>query len=336
MRIIIPMAGRGTRLRPHTLATPKPLLPVAGKPMVHRIVEDIVKVCQKDVEEIAFVIGSDFGQTVENQLIDIAQQVGAKGVICYQDQKLGTAHAIYCAKQCLSGEVVVAFADTLFKADFTLNRQDEATIWTQKVHNPELFGVVTLDKDGFINAFVEKPQTFITDLAMIGIYYFKSGENLCGEIEYLLDNDLHEKGEFQLTSALENMKNKGLRIRPEVVTEWLDCGNKEALVHTNTRYLDYIKDEQGLIHPSAQIINSVIIPPVFIGENAQIINSIVGSHTSIGKNTRIQNCVIKNSLIQEDSILENANAEHSLVGSFVKYQKKANNLNLGDFSQIVF
>ncbi len=336
MRIIIPMAGRGTRLRPHTLATPKPLLPVAGKQMVHRIVEDIVKVCQKDVSEIAFIIGSDFGQVVETQLLAIASQVGAKGIICYQDQKLGTAHAIYCAKQCLIGEVVIAFADTLFKADFTLNRNDEATIWTQRVHNPELFGVVTQDKDGFINAFVEKPQTFITDLAMIGIYYFKDGANLCKEIEYLLDNNLDEKGEFQLTSALENMKNKGMKIRPEVVTEWLDCGNKEALVHTNTRYLDYIKDEKDLIHISAQIINSVIIPPVFIGENVQIINSIIGSHVSIGKNTIIENSVIKNSLIQEDSVLQNTNAEHSLVGSFVKYQKKPNNLNLGDFSQIIF
>jgi len=177
MKIIIPMAGMGKRMRPHTLTVPKPLVPIAGKAIVHRLVEDIAKVCGEKIEEVAFIIG-DFGKETEQRLIKIAESVGAKGSIYYQREALGTAHAIYCAKESLGGKVVVAFADTLFKADFTLDTSNEGIIWVQKVEDPRPFGVVKLNDKNEITDFVEKPEHFVSDLAIIGIYYFQDGENL--------------------------------------------------------------------------------------------------------------------------------------------------------------
>ncbi len=172
MRIIIPMAGKGKRMRPHTLTLAKPLIPVAGKPIVQRLVEDITKVCGQKVEEIAFVIGRDFGKETENNLIKIAEGQGAKGSIYYQDKALGTAHAIMCAEKSITGKTVIAFADTLFKADFVMDTNKEGVIWVQKIEDPRQFGVVKLDSKGVITDFVEKPVDFVSDLAIIGIYYF--------------------------------------------------------------------------------------------------------------------------------------------------------------------
>ena len=229
MRIIIPMAGMGKRLRPHTLTVPKPLIPVAGKSIVQWLAEDITKVCKEKVEEIAYVIG-DFGKEVEEQLLNIATNLGAKGSIYYQDEPLGTAHAILCAKDALKGKTIIAFADTLFRAEFTIDESKEGIIWVNKIEDPRMFGVVKVNDKGVITDFIEKPKTFVSDLAIIGIYYFKDGENLKKELQHLIDNNIREKGEYQLTNALENMKSKGVEFIPGKVIEWLDCGNKDATV----------------------------------------------------------------------------------------------------------
>ena len=154
MKIIIPMAGKGKRMRPHTLTVPKPLIKVAGKPIVQRLVEDITKVCGEKVDEIAFIIGADFGKEVEAHLIKIAEEQGAKGTICYQEKALGTAHAIMCAKDSITGKTVVAFADTLFKADFVMDTNQEGVIWVQGIEDPSQFGVVKLNDAGVITYFV--------------------------------------------------------------------------------------------------------------------------------------------------------------------------------------
>ncbi len=330
MRIIIPMAGMGKRMRPHTLTVPKPLIPIAGKPIVQRLVEDIVKVCGEPVEEVAFIIG-DFGKEVEQKLISIAEAAGAKGSIYYQDQPLGTAHAILCAQESMQGKTVVAFADTLFKADFKLDTEQEGIIWVQKVEDPKPFGVVKLDDKGSITDFVEKPEHFVSDLAIIGIYYFKDGEYLKKELQYLLDNDIKDKGEYQLTNALENMKNKGTVFVPGKVTEWLDCGNKNSTVNTNQRYLDYIKDTD-IVAKTATIENSTIIPPVYIGENAVIRNAVVGPYVSVGNKTRIEQSVISNSIIQENSVVKTANITNSMIGNFVNFEGRSLDLSLGDYN----
>lgn len=326
------MAGQGKRMRPHTLTTPKPLLPIAGKSIVQRLVEDIAKVCNTKIDEIAFVVGH-FGEEAEQNLLKIAQSVGAKGRICYQEEALGTAHAILCGKEVLKGNVVVAYADTLFKAGFNLNLENDASIWVQKVENPSAYGVIKQNANGNIEAIIEKPKEFVSDLAIIGIYYFKDGENLKKELQFLIDNDIKVNGEYYITDALDNMNRKGLVFSPSIVEEWLDCGNAAATIHTNQRYLEYLKNE-NLVDSTTQIINSTIVQPVFIGANVIIENSVVGPHVSIGKNGKITNSIINNSILQENSTITNANISDSMIGNFTEISGKQAQLNLGDFSQI--
>ena len=326
------MAGRGSRLRPHTLTVPKPLVPVAGKPIVQRLVEDITKVCGEPVDEIAFIIG-DFGDQVEKDLINVAEGLGAKGTVYHQEEALGTAHAILCAKESLKGNIVVAFADTLFKADFTLDTTTDGIIWVSQIDDPSAFGVVKLDDDNVITEFVEKPETFVSDLAIIGIYYFKDGEFLSNELQYLIDNDIKEKGEFQLTNALENMKQKGTKFKTGAVSEWLDCGNKNATVFSNQRVLEFEKDTNS-VSDKAIIENSIIIHPCHIAENAIIKNSVIGPHVSVGNNTVITNCIIKNSIIQNDSNLTVVTIADSMIGNHATYIGKNKDLSIGDYTEI--
>jgi glucose-1-phosphate thymidylyltransferase len=332
MNIIVPMAGMGKRMRPHTLTVPKPLVPIAGKPIVQRLVEDIAKVAQNNIDHVAFVIGH-FGDAVEKQLLEIALSVGATGSIHYQEEALGTAHAILCAKEHLVGNTIVAFADTLFKADFTLDKNEDGIIWVQKIEDPRAFGVVKLNQEGVITDFVEKPQEFVSDLAIIGIYYFRDGVYLRDQLQYLIDNDVRDKGEYQITNALENMKMGGIKFKPGAVTEWLDCGNKNATVHTNSRYLEYIK-ESPLIADSALITNSVIIPPVYVGENVKINNSVIGPHVSVGDYTQIMDSRIENSIIQTHSEISKAVLGNSMIGNYAILHKKAGELSVGDYNQI--
>lgn len=333
MKIIIPMAGMGKRMRPHTLTTPKPLIAIAGKPMVQHIVEDITKVCDEKVDEIAFVVGR-FGKQVEENLLQVAENMGAKGTIHYQDEALGTAHAIMCAQTALTGKIVVAFADTLFKADFKLDSSQEGIIWVQKVEDPRPFGVVKLDKAGVITDFIEKPQQFISDLAIIGIYYFKDGDYLKKELQYLLDNNITEKGEYQLTNALENMKQKGTKFVPGKVSEWLDCGNKDATVYTNQRILEFNKANANLISKTHNIENSKIIAPCFIGENVKLINAEVGPYVSIGDNSIIEKSKITNCIIQTNTKITNATLSNSMLGNFVEFQGESTNASIGDYTTV--
>lgn len=323
----------GKRMRPHTLTVPKPLIPIAGKPIVQRLVEDIVKVANSPISEIGFVVGH-FGDAVEKELLEIARSVGAKGRIFYQEEALGTAHAIYCAKELLTEKTIVAFADTLFKADFILEIEQDGIIWVQQVADPSAFGVIKLNDQNYITDFVEKPTSFVSDLAIIGIYYFKDGPVLKKEIEFLLENNISRGGEFQLTDALENMKNKNIKFTPGKVTEWLDCGNKNATVFTNQRYLEYISENNNLIAESADISGSVINPPVYVGENAKIHNTVLGPHVSVGDNTKIEDSIIKNSIIQQGTQIKNANLVNSMLGNFVFYEGRVSDLSIGDYNTL--
>lgn len=328
------MAGMGKRMRPHTLTIPKPLIPIAGKPIVHRLVEDIAKVVSQPIEEVGFVIGRSFGEEIEKSLLNVAESIGARGKIYYQDEALGTAHALYCAKDLLDGNVIVAYADTLFRADFTLDAEQDGIIWVQKVADPSAFGVVQVNDENTIIDFVEKPVSFISDLAIIGIYYFRDGAFLRSELQYLIDNDIRNSGEFQITNALANMKNKGVRFVPGQVDEWLDCGNKDATVHTNQRYLEYIQDD--LETPdSVSMENSIIIPPVYLGEQVKIHNSVIGPYVSIGDNTEISNSRIQNSIVQTSTIVANANLENSMLGNFVTLKLSSSDLSIGDYNSVV-
>lgn len=330
MRIIVPMAGMGKRMRPHTLTTPKPLLPVAGKPIVQHLVEDILRMCNQQVEEIAYVVGR-FGEEAERHLVKIAEDLGAKGTIHYQDTPLGTAHAILCAENALRGPVVIAFADTLFSADFRMDPDCDGVIWVKQIDDPRQFGVVKTAADGVITDFVEKPQEFVSDLAIIGIYYLRDGEQLRDELQYLIDNNIRDKGEYQLTNALENMKAKGRRLKAGQVDEWLDCGNKDATVYTNRRVLE-IKYPNNHIAATARIHNSVIIPPCYIGDEAVVEASVIGPHVSVGAHTKLQQSVVQNSILRDHSVIKAALLNNSMVGSYVHHTEGFRDVSTGDYS----
>ena len=331
MRIIIPMAGWGSRLRPHTLKVPKPMVKIAGKPIVQRLVENLAQSVSGEIEEINFIIREEFGKETEEKLMEVAKAMGTKGIISYQDSPEGTAHAIYCAKESLKGNVIVAFADTLFKTDFKIDTSKDGVIWVSKIDDPSAFGVVKLDENNVITDFVEKPKDFVSDLAIIGIYYFKSGEDLQTEIDYLLDNDIREKGEYQLTNALESLKQKGAKFVPGEVIEWLDCGNKDACIYTNQRVLEINKSFENFTF-SKDFDNSIIIEPCFIGKDVKISNSVIGPHVSIGEGTEIDNSVIKNTIIQENSEISNKVLANAMLGKFVKIQNTPEDLSLGDYT----
>jgi glucose-1-phosphate thymidylyltransferase len=319
-------------MRPHTLTIPKPLLPIAGKPIVQRLVEDIAAVCKEPIEEIGFVIG-DFGKEVEEHLKEVAKQLGAVGKVYHQEEALGTAHAILCAKEIMEGKTIVAFADTLFRADFQLDDSKDGIIWVQQVEDPSAFGVVKLDSNNTITDFVEKPEEFVSDLAIIGIYYFKDGAYLRENLQYLIDNDIKDKGEYQITDALERMKKAGTQFAPGQVQEWLDCGNKNATVHTNQRVLEFIKDQE-IIASSAKIENSQIIPPCYIGENVQIKNAIIGPHVSIGDNSNIERSVISNTIIQTNTTLKAWVGQDSMIGNHTSISCTPKTVSIGDYNEI--
>jgi len=333
MKIIVPMAGRGSRLRPHTLTIPKPLIPIAGKPIVHRLVEDIAGVLNQPIEEVAFIIHESFGKKVEEDLIAIAEKLGAKGTIYYQNEALGTGHAIMCAKDSLSGSAVIAYADTLIRADFDLDQNADSVIWVKQVDQPEAFGVVNLNANGEIIELVEKPKEFVSDLAVIGIYYFKDVAVLKNELQSVLDNNIIHGGEYQINDGIKQMMAKGMKFVPGKVDEWMDCGNKDVTVETNGRMLGFLhNDGENLIAPTVRIENSTIIEPCFIDDDVVLINSIVGPNVSLGKATHLTDVKIKNSLVQTHSHIKNANLDNAMIGNHATFDGNFTNISIGDYS----
>lgn len=322
------MAGMGKRMRPHTLTTPKPLIRFAGKAIVEHLIDQISQAVADPIDEIAFVTGH-FGKKVENDLKQAAGNIGAKASIYYQEEALGTAHAILCAAPSLQGPLVVAFADTLFYSDRKLDTGRDAVIWTKRVENPDAFGVVLTDPDSGITGFVEKPRTPVSDLAIIGIYFFKDGNNLRNELQFLIDNDLRKGNEYQLTDALQNMLGKGLRFYSEPVDEWLDCGNKEATVQTHACVLKHLGHS---VDAGARVAHSVIIPPCHIAAGATISHSVVGPCVTVDAGSSIERSVISDSIVQKDARIENTVLRHSMIGNEAYVRVTDRVLNLGDFS----
>lgn len=337
MKIIVPMAGRGSRLRPHTLTVPKPLVPVAGQPIVHRLVKDIAEVVNEPIEEVAFILGDPafFGEDVVQSLTALAEGLGAKASIYRQNEPLGTGHAIMCAKESLDGSAVIAYADTLIQAEFDLDPSADAVIWVKQVDSPEAYGVVQLNEAKEIVELVEKPSEFVSDLAVIGIYYFKEVSQLRSELQKVLDNNIIHGGEYQINDGIKGMMSNGKVFKAGQVAQWMDCGNKKVTVETNAQVLkNEAKKGKQLIPESCEIKNSIVIKPCYIGEGVKLTNSVVGPHASIGANTSISDSRIENSIIQHDTRISKANMKDSMIGSNVNYNGLARDLSLGDYSTL--
>jgi len=330
MKLIIPMAGRGTRLRPHTHTTPKPLLPVAGTMIVERIIQTFDRTLDRNIDEIVFILG-DFGEEVKTALRDMSARHNAKATFYKQDQALGTAHAVYCAADSLAGEVIIAFADTLFDSETVVSVEDaDSVIWLKEVEDPSRFGVAVHEGEK-ITGFVEKPTEPISRLAIIGVYYFKKGEDLKTEIKYLLDNNITGHGdEYQLTDALDRLLKKDNVFKSASVDEWLDCGTLPAWLDTTK----IIIEKENHTYDESKYLNSKIVPPVYIGENVTIENSTVGPYASIGEGSKISNSSINNSIVLNETSISGSEIINATIGNHVTVNDFKGETHLGDHSAI--
>lgn len=332
MKLIIPMAGRGTRVRPHSHTVPKPLLPVAGTMIIERLVETFIRTLDRDINEIVYILGPDFGQDIKDQLTEMSVRHNAKATFRVQFPALGTAHAVACANEDLDGEVIVAFADTLFdsKEKFNLEGAD-SVIWLKRVEDPSRFGVAVHEGDT-ITGFVEKPEEFISDLAIIGVYYFKDGQELKRQVNRVMDEDIKGPGgEYFLTVALDNMINEGNVFKIATVDEWLDCGTLPAWLETTG---EIVAKEN---HPfdASKYPNSTIIPPVFIADDVTIENSTIGPKVSIEKGTEIKNSNVANTIIREHASLEEVETSGSTIGAYTSLKNVTGKVDVGDHSNII-
>ena len=331
------MAGRGSRLMPHSLTTPKPLISVAGQPIVHQLIYEIVEVLNTPITDIGFILGNPilFGEEVENELKDLAQELGARPHIFRQEKPLGTGHAIMCAADILNGPAVVAYADTLIRTELTLNLEADAIIWVKKVNNPEAFGVVELNEEKQIINLVEKPKAFVSDLAVIGIYYFKEIQLLKRALKKFINQSLKKGEEYQINQGIIEMMKSGIVFKTGTVNKWMDCGNPEVTVKTNKELLEIkLNEGSNLVDSSTELINSKIIPPCYIGKNVTIKNSTIGPGTSLGEGTKVENCYLKNCLIQKYNFLKDLILEGAMIGNYVHYTGKPKFVSIGDYSQL--
>lgn len=328
MKVIIPVAGIGTRLRPHTLTQPKVLMNVAGHPMIFHIVNQIIK--DKIASSIVLITGT-MGDKIEEYLNSTFK---FKFEFIKQSKPLGLGHAIHCAKDAFSQskdeEALIILGDTLFDVDLKkMCNSKYSVIGVKKVDDPRRFGVVEKNKKGIITRFVEKPATpkvSPSNEAIVGLYYLKSSISLFKSLDNIIKKDIKSKGEYQLTDALEDMiKNKEL-LTTYNIDGWLDCGKPETLLETNSYLLNKQKKNY-------KIPGSIIKPPVFIGKNSEIEECIIGSNVTIGDNCFIKNCIIENSIIDSNNVIENIMLKDTIMGKNCKVIQKKMTYNLGEYSE---
>jgi glucose-1-phosphate thymidylyltransferase len=324
MKVIIPLAGFGTRLRPHTYTQPKPLISVAGKPVLGHILDKLVGL---DIEEIIFIIGYLGDQISEY----VTANYNFRSRYIEQKELKGQAHAIYLAKEHVSGPVLIIFVDTIFETELEILAREasDGVIFVKEVEDPRRFGVV-ITENGFITKLVEKPSTPVSNLAVIGLYYIKDSRLLLECISELIRKDIKTKGEYFLADAFQLMIDKGSRFAARTVEVWEDCGKPETVLHTN-RYL--------LEHGGAQEIeteNSVLIPPVYIEKSAVIKDSVVGPYVSVAGEATIVRSIIRDSIINERAQIEDASLSQSLIGKDAYVRGSFERLNVGDSSQVDF
>lgn len=326
MKAIIPVAGFGTRLRPHTLTKPKVLISVAGKPMIHHIIEQLIS--EKLVDSIILVTGF-MGNKIEHYL---KHNFDFKFENAIQEEAKGLGHAIHCSKHLFDKnnpeDVIIILGDTLFDVNLTeMCKNNYSVIGVKEVADPRRFGVVEKNNDGFITKFIEKPaspEVSKSNEAIVGLYYLKNSNLLFESLDSIIENNIRTKNEFQLTDALSEMLKKKEQIVTYPIDGWLDCGKPETILETNQYLLKkFSNNKNSNIHHQYS----------FVGDNCEINNSIIGEFTSIGNNCTIINSIIHNSIIEPHSHIENAIIKDSIIGEKVTVKNKAQTLNLGDFSE---
>jgi glucose-1-phosphate thymidylyltransferase len=324
------MAGLGTRLRPHTWSKPKQLVSVAGKAVLGHVLDTFATFPEPEKIELVNIVGY-LGEQIEAYMKENYPQVKARFVT--QEDPRGQSHAIYLAREYLHGPMLMVFADTLLETDlsFLAHETADAVAWVKPVPDPRRFGVAVVGADGRVTRLIEKPQDMDNNLAVVGFYYFKSGEALISAIEEQMRRDIQLKGEYFLADAVNIMLERGLKMRVEKVDVWLDAGTVEAMLETNHYLLEHGRDNSEL---AAQRNGVVIIPPVFIHPSATIENSVIGPHASLGAECQVQGCIVRNSILEDGAQVTDVILENSLIGRHAQIQGRAMVVNAGDLTVI--
>jgi glucose-1-phosphate thymidylyltransferase len=331
MKVLIPVAGAGTRLRPHTFTQPKPLMPVAGKPIICYIMDKMVEV---GITEFVFVIGY-LGEKVRNFIEETYPHL--KTTFVYQENREGSAHAVWAAREEIGQEkeLFIAFGDTIFEADLKhMVDAKHSCIGVKKVDNPRDFGVAELNEKGEISKLIEKPKIPKTNLALVGLYKISDVPMLLKACAYNIEHDIRTVGEFQLTDALQRMIEEGHHFHPVAVTNWYDCGRKEVLLQTNAMLLNQGRLTDSLNLPEYE--NTILVHPVSIGKDCDIKNSIIGPNVTIGNRVQISHAIIQDSIIGNFAELEEVVLKRSVIGSDAIIKGFNLNLNIGDHTEIDF
>ena len=327
MKIVIPMAGYGKRLRPHTYSRPKPLINVAGKPMLDHVLDSLDGL---DIEEYIFIVGY-LGDQIEDY---VTENYDVKASFVAQEELIGQAHAIHLAREYLTGPAIVLFADTLFKADASvINDTDaDAIAFVREVEDPRRFGVVTLDGEGRVTRFVEKPDSLDNKQAVIGLYYIRDSEHMISAIETQMARKQMTKGEFYIADAFQVMIDEGAVFRTQGVDVWLDCGKPETVLETNRYLLENGFDNSANIKREGV----AIVPPIYIHPDAVVVRSIIGPYATISSGCEIVDSIIRNSIIEPGAKVSESLLEQSLVGCDTLVSGRYNKLIVGDSAFVGF
>ena len=324
MRLVLPMAGLGTRLRPHTWSKPKPLVPVAGKTVLGHFLDPVVAL--PDLDELILIVGY-LGDQIREYMREHYPDLSVRYAV--QEELSGQSHAIWLAREDLEGPTLIGFVDTLIETDFNIP-SDEAAIWVREVEDPRRFGVAEINAEALVQNLVEKPEHPESNLAVVGFYYFERFERLIAAIEEQLESGAKLKGEYFLADAINVMLEDGLNMRAMQVDAWNDCGTQEALLETNRYLLDHGRDNTE----AALAGNGVVIePPVFLDPSAQVSRTVIGPHVSIAADCVIENTSIRDSVVDAGTHLRDSKIRDSLIGRECHIADLNGSVNIGDASQ---
>lgn len=330
MRVVIPMAGYGTRLRPHTWSKPKPLITVADKPVLGHVLDTFAHLPQ--IDEVVFIVGY-LGEQIEAYVSRAYPQLKARYV--EQREMLGQSHAIWLARETLSGPMLMVFVDTLIEADLgrLADESSPGVAYVHPVPDPRRFGVAEVGPDGRVRRLVEKPQDLDNNLAVVGLYYFSEAGDLLSAIDEQMARGTQLKGEFYLADAINVMLERGYQMRVQPVDVWMDCGKPEALLETNRYLLDHGRDNSA---EAARRSEVVIVPPVYVDPSAEVRQSVIGPHVTIGAGCVVEGSVIRDSIVDAGSNIIDTALSGSLIGRDARVVGRSRSLNVGDSSEVGF
>jgi glucose-1-phosphate thymidylyltransferase len=330
LKIVVPMAGFGKRMRPHTWSRPKPLVSAAGKPILEHVLDGLKTAPNADQAEMIFIVGY-LGEKVENYMATEHPEIKAHFV--EQKEMLGQSHAIAEAREYLHGPTLIVFVDTVIDADFSFLKDEDAdaVIWVKEVEDPRRFGVVEVGENGLVKGLIEKPDSKDNNLAIVGIYYFKDGKQLLDAIDEQIENKVQTKNEYFLADAIDLMLKKDMKLRPKNVGLWLDAGLPETVLESNRTLLKKGQDNSETITEREGVI---ILPPVNIHPKAQISNSRIGPNVSVAADCQISNSQIEESVLERGAQVIDSRIQDSILGERSRVQGFSGSLNVGDDSQI--